>query len=126
MAGLPVGPVVLDCPTIAKNNSLYNTLPIFDVWIAGQVMANLVKSYGPQRIQGQEEVSNEKAKILYNTLDSHPDVYQVVPDSTQLDELVLQGSWRKCRKGKGVPIWGRKARTSWTERPSQRRRHPRK
>jgi phosphoserine aminotransferase len=79
---LPVGPVVFDWPTIAKNNSLYNTLPIFDVWIAGQVMANLVTTYGEKKISGQEAVSTEKAQILYGVLDSTPNVYSVVPDKT--------------------------------------------
>lgn len=79
---LPVGPIVLDYPTIAKNNSLYNTLPIFDVWIAGQVMAGLVNNYGAKRIGGQEEVSNEKARMIYDTLDKYSDVYRVVPDKT--------------------------------------------
>jgi phosphoserine aminotransferase len=79
---LPVGPIVLDYPTIAKNNSLYNTLPIFDVWVAGQVMAGLVNTYGAKRIGGQEEVSNEKARLIYDTLDKYPDVYRVVPDKT--------------------------------------------
>lgn len=79
---LPVGPIVLDYPTIAKNNSLYNTLPIFDVWIAGQVMAGLVNAYGAKRIGGQEDISNEKARIIYETLDKYPDVYQVVPDKS--------------------------------------------
>jgi phosphoserine aminotransferase len=78
--GLPVGPVILDWPSIAKENSLYNTLPIFDVWIAGQVMSDLVQLYRSKRVRGQEEVSAEKAKILYRVLDSHSDVYQVVPD----------------------------------------------
>jgi phosphoserine aminotransferase len=79
---LPVGPIVLDYPTIAKNNSLYNTLPIFDVWVAGQVMEGLVNNYGARKIAGQEEVSNEKARLIYETLDTYPDVYRVVPDKT--------------------------------------------
>ncbi|QDS72577.1 hypothetical protein FKW77_000915 [Venturia effusa] len=79
---LPVGPVVFDWPTIAKNNSLYNTLPIFDVWIAGQVMANLVTSFGAKKIGGQEEVSAQKAEILYAQLDGAPEVYQVVPSKS--------------------------------------------
>lgn len=77
---LPVGPIVLDYPTIAKNNSLYNTLPIFDVWVAGQVMTGLVNAYGAQRIGGQEDISNEKARSIYHVLDKYPNVYQVVPD----------------------------------------------
>ncbi|USW53054.1 Putative aminotransferase class V domain, pyridoxal phosphate-dependent transferase, major [Septoria linicola] len=84
--GLPIGPVVFDYPTIAKNNSLYNTLPIFDVWIAGQVMQRLLTlhkaSEGQQRIAGQADESNQKAQLLYGALDSNETVYQVVPDKT--------------------------------------------
>lgn len=35
--GLPIPPIVLDYATIAKNNSLYNTLSIFDVYIAARI-----------------------------------------------------------------------------------------
>lgn len=80
--GLPIGPVALDWPTIAKNNSLYNTLPIFDVWIAGQVMGNLVQTYGTKKISGQEDVSGQKSKLIYETLDKYPQVYRVVPDKS--------------------------------------------
>jgi phosphoserine aminotransferase len=78
--GLPVGPIVFDWATIAKNNSLYNTLPIFDVWVAGQVMNDLVQTYGAKKIGGQEEVSGQKARILYDALDKFPGVYRVVPN----------------------------------------------
>lgn len=81
VGGLPA-PVVLDYATIAKNNSLYNTLPIFNLWVAGQVMVDLVKTYGTQKVQGQESVANEKARILYETLDMYPDVFRVVSDKS--------------------------------------------
>ena len=81
--GLPNGPIVLDWPTTAKNNSLYNTLPIFDVWIAGQVMERLL-TFSPAnkspRISVQEAESKQKASLLYGVLDANPEVYQVVPD----------------------------------------------
>ncbi|KAF4223750.1 hypothetical protein CNMCM6457_000032 [Aspergillus fumigatiaffinis] len=80
IGGLP-GSVVLDYATIAKNNSLYNTLPIFNLWIAGQVMAELVQTHGAQKITGQEQISNRKAEILYSVLDKFPQVYHVVPDT---------------------------------------------
>ncbi|KAK5163622.1 Phosphoserine transaminase [Saxophila tyrrhenica] len=82
--GLPVGPVVLDWPTIAKNNSLYNTLPIFDVWIAGKVMERLLSlhSSSSSAIEGQEAESNKKATMIYGALEAHPDVYSVVPDKS--------------------------------------------
>lgn len=74
------GPIMLDYPTIAKNNSLYNTLPIFNLWIAAQVMRNLAAEFGSQRVGGQEAVANRKAQMLYQVLDAHPDIYTVVPD----------------------------------------------
>ena len=81
---LPVGPVVLDWPTIAKNNSLYNTLPIFDVWIAGQVMQSLLSkatsSSGP-KIATQQSESEHKAALLYGVLDKYP-IFNVVPDKS--------------------------------------------
>ncbi|KAF2218949.1 pyridoxal phosphate-dependent transferase [Elsinoe ampelina] len=81
---LPVGPVVLDWPTIAKNNSLYNTLPIFDVWVAGQVMEGLVARHGgaQPKIQGQQDESDQKAKSLYGVLEAYPQLYHVVPDAS--------------------------------------------
>ncbi|GAB7340853.1 hypothetical protein MBLNU457_7214t1 [Dothideomycetes sp. NU457] len=80
---LPVGPVVLDWPTIAKNNSLYNTLPIFDVWIAAQVMDGLLAK-GPSaqpKISTQQQESEHKAALLYGVLDKYP-VYHVVPEKS--------------------------------------------
>ena len=79
IGGLP-GAIVLDYATIAKNNSLYNTLPIFNLWIASQVMVNLVKTFGDQKVSGQEKVADQKAQLIYKTLESYPEVYQVVPD----------------------------------------------
>jgi len=89
--GLPTGPVVLDWPTIAKNNSLYNTLPIFDVWIAGQVMQRLLDNSGGDkspRIAAQQAESDSKANMLYSVLDSSP-VYQVVPDKSVRSRMNL-------------------------------------
>ncbi|KAJ5753800.1 uncharacterized protein N7511_007953 [Penicillium nucicola] len=81
IGGLP-GPVVFDYATIAKNNSLYNTLPIFNLWIAGQVMADLVAEFRAEKVSGQEVVANNKAQLIYGVLDKYPQVYQVVPDAS--------------------------------------------
>ncbi|KAF2156263.1 phosphoserine aminotransferas-like protein [Myriangium duriaei CBS 260.36] len=79
---LPVGPVVLDWPTIAKNGSLYNTLPIFDVWVAGQVMEGLLAKHTSSKphIQGQEDEAGKKSGLIYGVLDRHSSLYHVVPD----------------------------------------------
>ncbi|GAB7350298.1 hypothetical protein MBLNU459_g0934t1 [Dothideomycetes sp. NU459] len=86
---LPVGPVVLDWPTVAKNNSLYNTLPIFDVWIAGKVMDRLISrhsSAGPG-MAGQQAEVEQKASAIYGVLDKYSDLYHVVPDKTARSKM---------------------------------------
>ncbi|KAI4860093.1 phosphoserine aminotransferase [Hypoxylon rubiginosum] len=80
--GLPVPPVIFSYETIAKNNSLYNTISIFDVYIAGQVIKKMLKVFPENKIDGQEAVSNQKAKIIYDALEAHPAVYRVVPDKS--------------------------------------------
>lgn len=86
--GLPIGPVVLDWPTIAKNNSLYNTLPIFDVWIAGQVMQKLIDASGGARIATQQREADQKAATLYAELDAS-DAYTVVPHKSVRSRMNL-------------------------------------
>lgn len=81
IGGLP-GPIVFDYAITAKNNSLYNTLPIFTLWIAGQVIAGLVQVHGEARVAGQEDIVNKKTALLYGALDKYPRVYQVVPEKS--------------------------------------------
>ncbi|RAH48661.1 O-phospho-L-serine:2-oxoglutarate transaminase [Aspergillus brunneoviolaceus CBS 621.78] len=79
--GLPIAPTILDYSVIAKNNSLYNTLPIFDVYIAGQVLKKLLAEF-PNKVDGQQAVAEKKANLIYQTLDAYPEVYRVVPDKS--------------------------------------------
>ncbi|KAI5285753.1 Phosphoserine transaminase [Ascosphaera aggregata] len=77
IGGLP-GPITYDYATTAANNSLYNTLPLFNLYIAGSVIASLAKQHAG-KIVGQEEVSLRKAQKIYAVLDKYPNVYKVVP-----------------------------------------------
>ncbi|RAO68185.1 uncharacterized protein BHQ10_004197 [Talaromyces amestolkiae] len=79
--GLPVPPTILDYAVTAKNNSLYNTLSIFDVFVAGQVLKKLIATF-PDKVRGQEALSGKKAALIYDVLDSYPDIYKVVPDKS--------------------------------------------
>ncbi|RYP51192.1 hypothetical protein DL769_010851 [Monosporascus sp. CRB-8-3] len=79
--GLPIAPVVLSYETAHKNNSLYNTLPIFDVYIAGQVLKRLLLTF-PNRVADQEALAKQKADIIYAALEEHPDIYRIVPDKS--------------------------------------------
>ncbi|KID80775.1 uncharacterized protein G6M90_00g005910 [Metarhizium brunneum] len=77
--GLPIPPIVFQYETIAKNNSLYNTLSIFDVYVAGRVLKKLLQTY-PDKVQGQQAVSEKKAQLIYNALEAFPDIYKVIPN----------------------------------------------
>lgn len=73
---------MFDFATIAKNNSLYNTLPIFNLYVATLVLQSLVSKFGDQRVSGQEAIANKKANLLYEALDSNSEIYHVVPDKS--------------------------------------------
>lgn len=74
--GLPIGPIALSYDIVSKNNSLYNTLSIPDVYLAGQVLAKALGTYS-DRVHGQYVVSQEKADRIYGALDKRPEKFQV-------------------------------------------------
>ncbi len=49
------------------------------MYIAGQVLKKLLRTY-PNKVDGQQAVSEKKASIIYGALEAHPDVYRIVPD----------------------------------------------
>ncbi|BCS20371.1 O-phospho-L-serine:2-oxoglutarate transaminase [Aspergillus puulaauensis] len=77
--GLPVAPTILDYSVCQKNNSLYNTLSIFDVYVAGQVIKKLLNDF-PDKVDGQQAVAERKARKVYDTLEAYPEIYRIVPD----------------------------------------------
>ncbi|PIG82321.1 phosphoserine aminotransferase [Aspergillus arachidicola] len=79
--GLPIAPTILDYCVTAKNNSLYNTLPIFDVYLAGQVLKKLLATF-PDKVDGQQAEAQKKADMIYDAADAYPEVYKVVPDKS--------------------------------------------
>ena len=77
-----IPPIVFDFATIAKNNSLYNTLPVFNLYVATLVLQSLVSTYESKKVGGQQDVADRKASLLYDTLEAYSDVYAVVPDKS--------------------------------------------
>ncbi|ETN40927.1 phosphoserine transaminase [Cyphellophora europaea CBS 101466] len=80
-----IPPVVFDFATLAKNNSLYNTLPIFNLYVATLVLQDLDRNCGARRIAAQQEVAERKAARIYAVLDKYEwkngeGVYGVVPE----------------------------------------------
>ncbi|MCJ1472789.1 Phosphoserine transaminase [Lambiella insularis] len=73
-------PAIFNWATLAKFNSLYNTIPIFSIWIAGEVMRAILAMHGAQSTYSQENLARDKAKVVYDILDANPKIYQVCPD----------------------------------------------
>ena len=70
-------------------------MPIFSIWIAGQVMRSLLAFHGDSKLVGQEELSNAKAKIIYDILDANPSTYQVVPQKSVRSRMNI--CFRVCK-----------------------------
>ncbi len=64
---LPGTPTMLKYKTQADANSLYNTPPCYGIYICGKVFKWLKKNGG---LEGMKAKNEEKAKILYDFLDS--------------------------------------------------------
>ncbi|KAL7794256.1 phosphoserine aminotransferase [Trichoderma ceciliae] len=77
---LPIPPIIFQYETTVKNNSLYNTLSIFDVYIIGQVLKKLLHNNRPNNVQAQEAITNKKAQLIYNAIEAFPETYKVIPD----------------------------------------------
>jgi phosphoserine aminotransferase len=66
-------PKILRYTTHAENNSLYNTPPTFAIYLMRNVLAWIEKEGG---LVGMERRNNEKAEILYTTLDRMSGFYR--------------------------------------------------
>lgn len=55
---------------------ILSTFP--SVYVAGQVLKNLLQTY-PDKVSGQEAVSEKKAQLIYGALEANSEVYKIVP-----------------------------------------------
>lgn len=62
-------PTYLNLNTHAKKDSMFNTPPVFSVYVSNLNLKHLMKDGGVKAI---EQVNNEKAAILYNEIDQNP------------------------------------------------------
>jgi phosphoserine aminotransferase len=67
---------MLHYPTLTANNSLYNTLPIFEVYICGLVMKKLLETGGLSAMQAS---ADRKADKIYKLLEKYESLFKVVP-----------------------------------------------
>lgn len=89
LARTPEGlPTMLDYNTHAKEKSLYNTPPVFTIYVLGLVTKWLLELGG---LEGIGRHNEEKAKILYDALDS-TDFYRghAMPDSRSFMNITFK------------------------------------
>ncbi|CAI5757725.1 unnamed protein product [Candida verbasci] len=71
---IALSPIAFSYPIVIKNNSAYNTIPIFTCHILKLVTDLLLKEGGIEQIQ---QTNEEKAKLLYGALLKYPDFYEL-------------------------------------------------
>ena len=67
LGGVPVVPIALEYKTLAESGSLYNTPPVFAIYVSALVLEHLLAQQGG--IAGLEKVNKAKAEMLYALLD---------------------------------------------------------
>jgi len=81
-------PVIFQYRTHVETNSLYNTPPTFSVYMLRNVLAEMKAGGG---LSAMEQHNREKAALLYDALDSRPDVFTapVEKDSRSVMNVVF-------------------------------------
>jgi phosphoserine aminotransferase len=65
-------PAILSYKTHAKNDSMYNTPPVFSIYTFGLVLKWIEGQGG---LKAVEAANRKKAEAVYSALDEYPDVY---------------------------------------------------
>ena len=105
-------PAILSYKTYAKADSLYNTPPVFPIYVVGLVLKWIEEQGGLKVV---DKRNREKAALIYDALDAHPNVYDpAVTDKkdrslmnitfririAELENIFLEGA--KARKMEGL------------------------
>jgi phosphoserine aminotransferase len=48
------------------------------VYIIGQVLKKLLQTY-PDKVAGQQAISEKKAQLIYDAIESFPEIYRIIP-----------------------------------------------
>ena len=82
--GIPLAPIVFDFPIVAKNNSTYNTLPIFAVHVMNLCVQKIFAKGG---LQAQEDESDRKAKAIYDVLDKYSTIFNLPVEASARSKM---------------------------------------
>src|SRR5690554_4299612 len=73
-------PSYLDLKVHADKDSMFNTPPVFSVYVSNLNLKHLLKSGG---VQAMEKVNQEKAKLLYDEIDNNPNFVGTVEKNSR-------------------------------------------
>ena len=51
------------------------------MYVAGRVLKKLLLQH-PNKVQGQQAVSEKKAQLIYRALEAYPDIYKIIPENS--------------------------------------------
>jgi phosphoserine aminotransferase len=82
-------PTMLKYKTHVDGKSLYNTPPVFAVYVLGRTLKWIQKEGGLEAVEARNQ---KKAKLIYDVVDSHPDYYKgTVTDKG--DRSIMNLTW---------------------------------
>jgi len=91
-------PAMLSYKTHAASDSLYNTPPVFAVYVIGLVLKWIEENGG---LAGAGRRNREKAAVVYEALDAHPDIYEpAVTDKADRSLMNVTFRLREASKDK--------------------------
>jgi phosphoserine aminotransferase len=64
------------------------------------VLKKLLQTY-PDKVDGQQAVSEKKAELIYGALERHPEVYRIVPDKSVRSRMNV--CFRVTKVGRNSP-----------------------
>ncbi|OGL45770.1 MAG: phosphoserine transaminase [Candidatus Schekmanbacteria bacterium RBG_13_48_7] len=77
-------PTLLDYRTHIEKDSLYNTPPVFPIYIMKLVLKWVDKQGG---VDAVEKINNQKAEILYGSIDKYKDFYRSTVDTDSRSKM---------------------------------------
>jgi phosphoserine aminotransferase len=82
-------PTMLKYKTHVEGKSLYNTPPVFAVYVLGRTLKWIQKEGGLEAVEARNQ---KKAKLIYDAIDAHPEFYKgTVTDKA--DRSIMNLTW---------------------------------
>lgn len=87
-------PTMFRYSTFAKEQSMYNTPPTFQIYVFGLILKWLAKSGG---LSAMKTANEKKAKVVYDVIDAHSDFY--IGHARKEDRSLMNVTWNLANAG---------------------------